>query len=290
FQDSIQTSEGNIAVRKAWERARDGENGSPRSSNRSHPQDNQARRADVEGGEVIHRSNSCVEAGAPRLLSSAEKHFKMTLTRSIRIWRQAGRQQPSTLSALYNTHAQARLPSPGGVNNVICSSTSAGQQGREHSTTRRPGAGLPTCPTCSETLETRRNSRAVFVTRCPKCSPAEWTPRNIEGASVATPSRISTAGIGPGASHPGIGQAFPDSRTRRSGAPPPPSPRSAPIAATSAHTPHRSLEKDLQEGNSQSFKLSVSNPNANTNANTNTNTYFSFSPERRGRQVQRGGA
>lgn len=50
---------------------------------------------------------------------------------------------------------------------------------------RRPGAGRPTCSTCSEVLESRPDKNGVYVARCPKCSPAEWMPRNIEGARVS---------------------------------------------------------------------------------------------------------
>lgn len=57
--------------------------------------------------------------------------------------------------------------------------------------------------------------------------------------------------MGPGASHPGIGQVFSDSRQRSPLTPPSP----APLKQTS-----RNLERDLAEGNAQSFKLSVSNP------------------------------
>ncbi|CBN78025.1 conserved unknown protein [Ectocarpus siliculosus] len=91
----------------------------------------------------------------------------------------------------------------------------------------------------------------MFVTRCPKCSPAKWTPRNIEGASVSP--RASASSIGPGASHPGIGQVFPDSHRRSGPPPPPPSP---PLTPPNPHTPHGSLERELQDGISQNFKLS----------------------------------
>ncbi|CAN0184786.1 unnamed protein product [Ectocarpus sp. 12 AP-2014] len=220
--------------------------------------------------------------------------------------------QPAALSVVYNNNAQRASSS-----SSSCSS-SAVLQLRQHSTTKaqRPGAGRPTCPTCHVVLETRRDLQGMFVARCPKCSPAKWTPRNIEGASVSwvykiciffskiispNPSlplsscrawsrrigvfslvvtrthtrrlhvldratrkkscvnlgmvspRASPSSIGPGASHPGIGQVFPDSH-RRSGPPPPP--RSPPLTPPNPHTPHGSLERELQDGISQNFKLS----------------------------------
>lgn len=58
-----------------------------------------------------------------------------------------------------------------------------------------------------------------------------------------------SSAIGPGASHPGIGQIFTDSRPPRS---PPPAPLKQSDHAS------RSLERDLAEGNAQSFKLTTS--------------------------------
>ncbi|CAN0119477.1 unnamed protein product, partial [Ectocarpus sp. 12 AP-2014] len=155
--------------------------------------------------------------------------------------------QPAALSVVYNNNAQ-RVSS----SSSSCGSTAVLQL-RQHSTTKaqRPGAGRPTCPTCHVVLETRRDLQGMFVARCPKCSPAKWTPRNVEGASVSP--RASPSSIGPGASHPGIGQVFPDSH-RRSGPPPPP--RSPPLTPPNPHTPHGSLERELQDGFSQNFKLS----------------------------------
>ncbi|CAM9155735.1 unnamed protein product [Scytosiphon promiscuus] len=86
-----------------------------------------------------------------------------------------------------------------------------------------------------------------------------WKQAATGAARQVAPRATAVANsMGPGASHPGIGQVFPDSH-RRSG-PPPPS-RSPPLTAPSTtHTPHGNLERQLQEGNSQSFKLSVSGP------------------------------
>lgn len=87
--------------------------------------------------------------------------------------------QPSPLSAIYSSKLIAASGSSGG------SSSAIRVQVREHSSAKRPPpSARPTCPTCSGALETRQDGQSVYVARCPKCSPAEWTPRTIEGATV----------------------------------------------------------------------------------------------------------